>query len=235
MNRCRLSLCGLALALAPQLAPAASLDPLPWPTPSVTLAWDNPPAEQDIDGIRLYQGAQSGAYGSPVDLGVVETVTLYGLIEGEAYFWAVTAYRDDQESDFSNEVRYVVPIAPDPEPEPDPEPDPDPDPDPDPAPDPEPTRDTTPPVATLTAPAPGPVPRRSPLTIRAEASDAPPGVLDYVAFTVNGIVHCIDGEAPYRCDITVSRWKHRVYRLQAKAVDAAGLVGLSQVIEIVTE
>ncbi len=80
----------------------------------VTLAWnDNSSAE--IDGYKVYYGTTSQSYGvDPV--GNVDkqttTYTVTGLDEGVTYYFAVTAYYINNESDFSDEVSYFVPITP---------------------------------------------------------------------------------------------------------------------------
>ncbi len=77
----------------------------------VTLAWDTDPT---VDGYHLYYKAGSSgppyngtgaAEGdSPVDVGWVSEFTLRALSEDEDYYFAVTAYTQDGESGYSNEV-----------------------------------------------------------------------------------------------------------------------------------
>src|SRR5947209_7414347 len=81
-------------SLAPALSSAAQ----------VTLAWD-PNTETDLAGYKLYYGTSSGSYPSSVDVGNLTSYTLSGLLEGQIYYLAVTAYNLSLgESDFSNEV-----------------------------------------------------------------------------------------------------------------------------------
>ena len=77
----------------------------------VTLAWDTDPS---VDGYLLYYNAGSSgppyngtgtAEGdSPVDVGWVSEFTLRALSDDEDYYFAVTAYTQDGESGYSNEV-----------------------------------------------------------------------------------------------------------------------------------
>ena len=76
---------------------------------SVTLAWD-PNAETDLAGYNTYWGSQSGNYTNKVNVGKVTTNTVSGLVAGVTYYFAVTAYNTSAlESDFSNEISYLVP------------------------------------------------------------------------------------------------------------------------------
>ncbi len=78
----------------------------------VTFTWvENP---EDIDGYRLYyksgssgppydgRGANEGP--SPVDTGNVTSFTLSGLSNIETYYFALTAYKDILESDYTSEI-----------------------------------------------------------------------------------------------------------------------------------
>jgi uncharacterized membrane protein YgcG len=77
----------------------------------VTLTWDTDPS---VDGYLLYYNASSSgppyngtgaAEGdSPVDVGWVSEFTLRALSEDEDYYFTVTAYTQDGESGYSNEV-----------------------------------------------------------------------------------------------------------------------------------
>ena len=76
----------------------------------VTLAWD-PSASANILGYKIYYGTTSHKYSSTVSVGNVTQATIAGLIEGTTYFFAITAYdNSNQESDFSNEASYAVPV-----------------------------------------------------------------------------------------------------------------------------
>lgn len=82
---------------------------------TIKLAWDST-SELDLAGYKLHYGTSSGAYQNSIDVGMatpapenVITYTLTGLVKGQIYFIAVTAYdTSSQESDFSNEVNGVA-------------------------------------------------------------------------------------------------------------------------------
>lgn len=80
---------------------------------SVTLAW-NPNSETNLAGYRLYWGTGSRgyqAYGT-IPTGT-ETYTVTNINAGTKYYFAVTAFTDDGlESDYSDEVSYLVPEPP---------------------------------------------------------------------------------------------------------------------------
>ena len=73
----------------------------------VTLAWD-PVSAPSLSGYRLYYGQNSGSYSSQLDAGTQTTYTVSGLTDGQTYYFAVTAYDADEESDFSNEVSVTI-------------------------------------------------------------------------------------------------------------------------------
>ena len=90
--------------------------------------------------------------------------------------------------------------------------------------------DTTAPTVSITAPADGSyVTRKSTVTITASASDNI-GVTK-VEFYVNGALVCTDTSADYSC-----AWKvptgSKTYRLDAKAYDAAGNMGVSSTVTV---
>ena len=75
-----------------------------------TLAWDAS-SDPAVSGYKLYWGTASGTYGTPLDAGKAVTFTVPNLTAGIKYF-AVTAYdRLGNESGYSNEVFYNVPVA----------------------------------------------------------------------------------------------------------------------------
>lgn len=76
----------------------------------VTLAWD-PNSESSVIGYTLYYGTASGVYTDSRDVGDETQYTLSGLTEDTTYYFAVTAYTDEDESDYSNEISYQVPAA----------------------------------------------------------------------------------------------------------------------------
>jgi hypothetical protein len=70
----------------------------------VTLAWD-PNTETDLAGYKVYVGTASRTYTTTLDVGNVTTCTVNGLVPGQVYYFAVTAYDTSRnESTFSNEV-----------------------------------------------------------------------------------------------------------------------------------
>jgi hypothetical protein len=102
------------LALLATLPAVARPGPVAlWQNPdgTVTLAWD-PNTEADLAGYKIYWGATSGTYGTPVTIGKVTTFTTPKLANG-AWFFAVTAHNTGGlESGFSNEVTCIVNVAP---------------------------------------------------------------------------------------------------------------------------
>jgi len=87
-------------SLAPALSNAAQ----------VTLSWD-PIAEPDLAGYKLHYGISSRSYEFSVDVGNATSYTLSGLLEGQIYYFAVTAYdRSQHDSVFSNEVMSTAPL-----------------------------------------------------------------------------------------------------------------------------
>ena len=76
---------------------------------TVTLVWD-PSPDATVTGYFLYAGTASGVYSNKMDAGSQTNCTVAGLISGTNYFFACTAYTENQqlESPFSNEVSYNV-------------------------------------------------------------------------------------------------------------------------------
>ena len=74
----------------------------------VNLAWD--PSIGSAAGYIIYYGTTSGAYQNNADVGNNTSCTISGLEEGATYFFAVTAYNDIDESDYSNEITYTIPL-----------------------------------------------------------------------------------------------------------------------------
>jgi fibronectin type 3 domain-containing protein len=72
----------------------------------ITLAWDHN-SESDLGGYKLYLGNSPRNYSQIIDLGLTTQYTISNMIEGNVYFFALTAYNQKGfESSFSNEVRY---------------------------------------------------------------------------------------------------------------------------------
>jgi fibronectin type 3 domain-containing protein len=77
----------------------------------VMLEWDEN-TEPDLDGYKLYYGSASRSYGYIIDVGNQTDFTVVDLVEGETYYFAVTAYNTSgYESSYSNEVVYTVPTG----------------------------------------------------------------------------------------------------------------------------
>lgn len=78
---------------------------------SVTFAWDRS-AETNIVDYRIYYGVASSTYTNMVSTGNATSVTIGNLAEGVTYYFAATAYDIfGLESDFSDEISYLVPMA----------------------------------------------------------------------------------------------------------------------------
>jgi fibronectin type 3 domain-containing protein len=76
-----------------------------------TLSW-NPNSERDLAGYKVYYGNSSRTYHTNIDVHKVTTYTITDLSEGEIYYFAATAYdKRKNESGYSNEVSYDVPIT----------------------------------------------------------------------------------------------------------------------------
>ena len=75
----------------------------------IKLAWDSPPPDSNVVGYKVYYGTASGTYKPPIDLRYVTTTyTVQHLSKGVTYYFAVTAYNQYGESDFSNEASGMV-------------------------------------------------------------------------------------------------------------------------------
>jgi hypothetical protein len=78
---------------------------------SLTLTWDPSPSP-DVAGYHLYYGAASGEYTNNIVMNDVMTVAVSGLSIGVTYYFALTAVgTDGDESAYSNEVSYAVPLT----------------------------------------------------------------------------------------------------------------------------
>ena len=76
---------------------------------SVALGWNANP-EPDLEGYKIYWGTASRSYdGMFVVLAPLTQGTVTDLEPGTTYYFALTAFIGDFESDFSDEVSYTVP------------------------------------------------------------------------------------------------------------------------------
>jgi len=77
---------------------------------NVTLAWDRSP-DATVTGYRVYYGPASGNYTNSAAVGDVTNAIISNLVQGGTYFFAATAMNElGDESDFSNEATYSVPL-----------------------------------------------------------------------------------------------------------------------------
>jgi hypothetical protein len=87
-----------------------ALSAFPAKSESVKLGWDASPDASAV-GYNIYYGTASHSYTSKITLGNVTSATVSGLTAGTTYFFAATTYNStNQESDFSNEASYAVPL-----------------------------------------------------------------------------------------------------------------------------
>lgn len=78
---------------------------------TVTLAWDQN-VESDIAGYRVHYGTSTRNYDYSIDIGNYTSCTISDLQEGTTYYFAATAYNSQlNESDFSEEITYTIPIT----------------------------------------------------------------------------------------------------------------------------
>jgi hypothetical protein len=97
-----LLLCG-ALMLFVQLPVHASQ--------SVTLTW-NPSAATNVAGYKIYFGTTSHNYSATNTAGLATNTTISGLVEGQTYYFAASTYDSaGDQSAYSSEVSYVVPVS----------------------------------------------------------------------------------------------------------------------------
>ena len=78
---------------------------------SVNLAW-NKSTNSMVAGYNVYYGGKSGAYTNEICAASATNATIASLVEGATYYFAATTYTSlGQESIFSSEVSYTVPIT----------------------------------------------------------------------------------------------------------------------------
>jgi len=77
----------------------------------ITLAWD-PNPEPEVAGYKVYSGSASRTYAGGADVGNWTNCFMSGLEPGKTYYFAATAYSSTgEESDYSAEVVYTVPVS----------------------------------------------------------------------------------------------------------------------------
>ncbi len=69
----------------------------------ITLQWDAP-SDQTINGYIVYYGTESRNYTHEIYIGNQTTYSLHNLDDGQVYYFAVSAFNDTGESNYSNEV-----------------------------------------------------------------------------------------------------------------------------------
>jgi hypothetical protein len=78
------------------------------PAGTVILNWETS-TENNISGYKIYYGQETRSYTTIIDAGNVRTYSVSGLIAGQLYYFAITAYDNyNQESDFSSEQQAVI-------------------------------------------------------------------------------------------------------------------------------
>lgn len=93
----------ISLALFFSLSPANSL------AGQANLAWDPPDISEDVAGYMIHYGTAPDTYSEAVDVGNTTSYTVSNLMEGQTYYFAVTAYNAvNYESVYSNEVSTMV-------------------------------------------------------------------------------------------------------------------------------
>jgi hypothetical protein len=76
-----------------------------------TLAWD-PNTEPDLAGYKVYYGKSSGIYSNMIDVGNQTHCEAPNLVDGQTYYFSVTAYDiDGNESAFSEEISHTIPTS----------------------------------------------------------------------------------------------------------------------------
>ena len=77
----------------------------------ITLAWD-PNPEPQVAGYKVYSGSASRTYSGAADVGNWTSCFMSGLEPGKTYYFAATAYSSSgEESDYSSELIYSVPVS----------------------------------------------------------------------------------------------------------------------------
>jgi fibronectin type 3 domain-containing protein len=76
---------------------------------TVELSW-LPNSESNVIGYRVYYGNQSYAYTKFLNPGNATVIEIGDLTDGNTYYFAVTAFNSNAESDFSDEVSIYLPL-----------------------------------------------------------------------------------------------------------------------------
>ena len=71
----------------------------------LSFAWD---PSDGATGYKLHYGFESRDYSFVVDIGLWTQCTVSGLDNGETYYFAITAYNELGESEYSEEISYMV-------------------------------------------------------------------------------------------------------------------------------
>lgn len=78
---------------------------------SAKLIW-NPSPDTNVIGYEIYYGSASRTYTSTLVLGNVTNTIVFGLVAGNTYYFAATCYdAAGNESGFSDEASYAVPLT----------------------------------------------------------------------------------------------------------------------------
>lgn len=78
-----------------------------FPIQRVGLAW-NPSVDPSVTGYNVYYGTASRSYSQQVNVGLVTNTAVSNIVAGTTYYFAVTAYNTEAESDFSDEAVYFA-------------------------------------------------------------------------------------------------------------------------------
>ena len=76
------------------------------------LEWDPPETSTEVVGYMIHYGTSPGSYTNVIDVGNVTSYTVSGLIDGQAYYFSVTAYDAAHlESEYANEIALLADAA----------------------------------------------------------------------------------------------------------------------------
>ena len=77
---------------------------------NLSFGWD-PSNDPNVVNYTIYYGTESGVYPNAVRVGNVTTATLSNLVQGITYYFAATTTDTaGMESDYSQELSYVIPL-----------------------------------------------------------------------------------------------------------------------------